>query len=361
VSSVPAYFARFSRNPWVVARGVIETGLAGRRLAPLIRRVRPDLVHANSVRSGLAAASSLWRSRIPLVWHVRDELPLNAVGRAVRRIAEWRADAIIVVSEAIRQNFATTDTLRARTVVIPNGINLDQQPTADVREELGLGRTTFVVGVVGQIAVWKRQMDAVEAFAHLATRVPDSHLLIVGVPRFRPENYVYLQELRDAVKRLGLGSRVSFLGHREDVLNVMAALDVLVVPSDREPFGRVVLEAMLVGRPVIGTNAGGIPHILGGDGVAGLLVDVGDVEAIAHGLVELATDQARAHRLGSAGQARVRACFDIVDVARQVDELYQQLLVQPKAKKVSVASSQENKTGGMAEEAGSKRTVGFGP
>ena len=178
-----------------------------------------------------------------------------------------------------------------------------------------------MVGVVGQITPWKRQHDAIDAFARFVKEHSDSELWIVGAAKFREENQRYEAQLRQQVESAGMRNKVRFLGFRDDVMNVMTSIDVLLVPSENEPFGRVVIEAMLAGKPVIGTNGGGIPEIVV-DGETGYLVSIGDVQAMTERLFKLYTWPETRLALGSASQERVLQCFSASSSAKGLYELY---------------------------------------
>jgi glycosyltransferase involved in cell wall biosynthesis len=138
----------------------------------------------------------------------------------------------------------------------------------------------------------------------------------------------HVARLRDAVlerrRALGLETAAAVMDHRDDVARVLAALDVLVCPSDHEPFGMIVLEALAAGRPVVASDSGGPAEILE-DGKSGLLFRTGDPEALAAALLEVLEDPSLARSLADAGRQRVRDAFSRDRYAREVQELYERL------------------------------------
>lgn len=136
----------------------------------------------------------------------------------------------------------------------------------------------------------------------------------------------HVARCRDAAlerrRALGLESRVAVIEHRDDVAPVLAALDVLVCPSDHEPFGMVVLEALAAGRPVVASDTGGPSEILE-DGKSGLLFRTGDPDALAAALFRVLDDPALARSLVEAGRSRVRDAFDRSRYAREMQEVYE--------------------------------------
>lgn len=322
---VQSYRARMVKNPLILLKGAFGTLRAGLELRWVVREESPDIVHANSIRSGLIAIIAVWNTSTKLFWHVRDNLPHNVVGRLIRTAAAWKVDQIIAISNAIRTNFASSPKLQAKTITVYNGIDVNQKPGKSIRQELGVQENRFVVAVVGQIAPWKRQHDAIAAFSNLVQNVPDSELWIVGEPKFRDENVVYEKDLHRQVEGLNLQDKVRFLGFRKDVMDIMMAIDVLLVPSENEPFGRVVIEAMLAGKPVIGTNGGGISEIIG-HGRTGFLVGIGDISGIATTMVLLSSNKELQQTFGEQGRQRAIQLFSLDFITQQINRIYVDLL-----------------------------------
>lgn len=215
----------------------------------------------------------------------------------------WLVDRLphhwVANSEANRRTMmATGPWLDADEVTtIHNGI--DPGPYEDAAPApLGLPEGSVAVGFVGRLVVEKGLPELAAAWRRVAPDRPHLHLVIAGVGK-------YEEEFR---RLLGDAPRVHWLGFRRDVAAVMKALDLVVVPSWREPFGIVALEAMAAGRPVLATRAGGLAEVVA-DGETGRLVPPRDAEALATALDELASDPELGRRLGRAGRERVRERF----------------------------------------------------
>ena len=134
----------------------------------------------------------------------------------------------------------------------------------------------MLLGVVAQLSPWKGQDTAIEALRLLREQGVDAHLLLIGSAKFvaratRFDNEAYVAALQQIVAAAGLEDRVSWLGEREDVPELVRALDVLLLPSHEEPFGRALLEAMALEVPVLATSVGGPPELIreGRDGLPG--------------------------------------------------------------------------------------------
>ena len=238
--------ARLGQGPLRFASGLLAIAVGSWKVAQAVRRANVDLVHANSTRAGLMASFGRVLHGRPVVWSVHDFLPGGMIGMAIRLVSRVGASVVIVNSDAVRRDVEDghrlLPTLRRIYPVLVTR-TFDRRKPGN-REVWQLPESAFVVGYVGQITPWKRVHDAIAAFEILAAEVPDSRLIVAGAPKFRTENRQYLDELLAIVRRRGLERKVLFVGFQEDVLRVYAALDVLVHPASREPFGRVVAEAM---------------------------------------------------------------------------------------------------------------------
>ena len=304
--------------PWGAVLATVPFGV---RLARRLRRLRPDLVHANSLVAGIVGAPAARLARVPFVWHVRDRLTPDAMpGRAaaaVRRLAARLPDAVIANSAATLATLGPPRRAQVRAV-IPD----PYQRATPVRSEPP-GGEGLCVGMVGRLAPWKGQDVFLTAFAH-ADLGPAARAVVVGAALFGEDEYA--ASLVAQADRLGIGERVDFRGFREDVEAELDRLDVLVHASvEPEPFGQVVVEGLAAGLPVVASRAGGPAEILT-DGVDGLLVAPGDADALAAALTRLGADPARRDRLGAAARRRAQQYTPellaprVLDVYRQVLE-----------------------------------------
>jgi len=297
--------ARFRRDSSVFA----ALPLLGRLIAIILEIARAarrhDLVYANSQKAFVLAAIACLLVRRPLVWHLHDIISAAHFGRLQRRLqvglANVCAAKVIVPSQAAAIAFIDAGGRAELIEIVPNGLALQPEPRrrSELRAMLGLP-TGALVGVFSRLASWKGQHVLLQALAAL----PDVGCIIVGDALFGEQDYA--ARLRAMVAELGLTDRVRFLGHRSDVPRLMQAVDVMVHPSiDPEPFGRTLVEAMLVGVPVVATDAGAAPDILE-RGRAGSLVPPGDAPALACaiGAVLARAEQLQPQLDYAAGRAR---------------------------------------------------------
>jgi L-malate glycosyltransferase len=271
-------------HPWHSTVAVAEIALSGVQVARAARRTSASLIHANSLRASLAAGIACRIHRRELVAHVRDCLPDSTATRLIRRLVAREADQVVAISEYVADRFRTGLSAEDAPVrVVNNAVDLSRF-RADLRGSNASGPPAEPsLLIVGQISSWKGHDTAIRALHALRSHHPHARLSIVGEIKFadaatRLDNRGFLAELHELVRALGLAEAVEFVGEREDVPEIMAGADVVLVPSLEEPFGRTVAEAMAVGTPVIATSVGG-PAELIDDGRSGLLAPPGEPEA----------------------------------------------------------------------------------
>ncbi len=286
------------RGGGVSPRTVVHTARYVVRLARRLRRLRPDVVHTNSLKAALYGGAAARLAGVPCVWHVRDRLEPPSLPRGAARLVHVAAR--VLPTAVVANSASTLATVGVRDgAVVPSPLDPSIAPPA---RRTSSGPTRFTV--VGRLAPWKGQRLAVEAFAR-AFGDSDETLRLVGAAMFGED--AYATSLAALVDAHGLGGRVELAGFVEDVASVLADTDVLVHSSvEPEPFGQVVIEAMGAGCAVLVADAGGPAEVVT-DGVDGLRYPMGDVGALADGMRRLAGDPALRARLGEAGVATASA------------------------------------------------------
>jgi len=248
------------------------------------------------------------------------------------RIFARYVDFFIYISRAIAEHYLIQGIRLVKGTVIHNAVDLSEFSTDDpapVRSDLGFLPQERLVGVVGRLDWWKGHEYFLEALAEVAQRIPNLRGLIVGAPENTPRNREYYQKLQSLTKSLGLDGKVVFTGFRGDVPRLMSALDVIVLSSSApEPFGRVVIEGMAAGKPVVATAAGGVLDIID-DGVNGLLVPRQDSKAMAEAILELLSDREKARRIGLAARRRAEKQFTVQRHVVAVQQMYDAVLGAP--------------------------------
>jgi glycosyltransferase involved in cell wall biosynthesis len=156
--------------------------------------------------------------------------------------------------------------------------------------------------------------------------VPHLKALIVGAPVQTAQSQQYYRRLQALTESLDLASTVVFTGFRSDIVRLMSAMDVVVLSSSTpEPFGRVVIEGMAAGRPVVATAAGGVLDIIQ-DGIDGRLVPIGDADAMSQAIVDLFLEPDKAEQIGQAARRRIEACFALPQQVATIEKVYDTIL-----------------------------------
>ncbi|MFW6161572.1 MAG: glycosyltransferase family 4 protein [Planctomycetota bacterium] len=303
-----------SRNPFA---SLARLRRGGQRLRALLGGRRFQVVHANTLRAAVYASQATRASGLPFVWHLRDyDVP------AVVRAGLMRScDLAIATSQFLARRHGRSSKIR----IVPNGVDLAAVPTesqtAAFRQEFGIPGEAPVVGCLGRVRPWKGQREFVRVAARLAGDLPRAVFLIVGATLFPDPGRDYVAEVEGDAQRLGVADRVLFTGHREDPMTALGAMDVVVNCSENEPFGRVLIEAMACRRPVVAFRSGAVPEIVD-DGNTGLLVGLGDTEAMAQVVLDLVRNPTRAEAYGEAGRQRVAAHFALASSTARIQALY---------------------------------------
>jgi len=296
------------------------------RLAALLRRKQIALVHLNNgIIKNHAWMLAARIARVPCVTHERG-FNTNVTTR-VRFLARGLG-AVICISEAVRTNLVDRGLGGARLVTLHNGLDpMEMRVTRsveEVREEVGLAHLSRLVGIVGNIRYWKGQEVVVRAMALLRVDFPDVGCVLIG--NASQDEHGYRIELEQLIDLLGLKNSVVMTGYRSDIANYINALDIQVHASvDPEPFGRVLLEAMALSKPLVASAAGGVPEIVL-HGVTGLLYEPGRAEALAECLARLLNDPAYANELGRNGYLRLVHQFSIHENVTRTERIYDGLL-----------------------------------
>lgn len=310
--------------------GGLALRLAGRvlpeawRIARAVRATRADLIHLNNIvslnRAGILAAR--WTGR-PCLCHIRGLNPLEPVDRWLVR---W-VDRFIFISEAVQRSQEAAGIPLAGEVVY-NAVDLRAfQPPVDperLRQEFGFPPGARVFGMVGRLEPWKGHQVFLQALASLRQRHPEACGLIVG--EAETNSPAYPGELQALADSLGLGKVVAFAGYRPDALRLMTGMEAVVHCSvEPEPFGRVLIEGMAAGRPVIGSAAGAVSEIIE-DGVNGLLTPPGDAEALAQAMARILEEPAAARAWAEAGHQTVLARFTLERHVAAIQRIYEEIL-----------------------------------
>jgi glycosyltransferase involved in cell wall biosynthesis len=298
------------------------------RLWRILRRIRPDIVHVHSSKAGLlgrvaarlAGVRHIVYTPHGHVYHGYFGARRTRLFTALERWAARFTDRIVTLTDAeAAQHLAVGVGRPDQFVTIPSGIALDGAASGieDARGRLGLPAPTPLVGAVSRLTPIKGLKHLIAAMPDILRRCPDAHLVIGGDGEERAA-------LEAQAARLGLASRIHFLGFVPQPPRVIRALDVFVLPSINEAQGRVLVQAMALGKPVVATAVGGLPEILD-RGAAGRIVPPADPAALAEAVSGLLLDPRGAAALGRRGRLRATP-YTVEAMLDALVKLYRELL-----------------------------------
>ena len=231
--------------------------------------------------------------------------------------ARW-IDHFVVVSESLKQQFVSRGYPPEKMTVVYNGVSVSGGiPSSGLREELGIEADMPLIGTVGRLTEQKGMDVFLKAAAHIAEALPEARFVIAGEGELR-------SRLEAMARDLGLQENVLFLGYRQDVLNVIAGLDVMLYLSRWEPFANTLLEAMAVGSPVVATDVGGNREAVV-DRESGCLVPPENAKAASDAVLEIIRNNAFHEYLRRNAAERVEH-FSVEEMARGHEKVYRNLV-----------------------------------
>ena len=292
------------------------------KLSKLMKARKFDVVQTWIFAANVYGRVAARRAGVPVtvVAEMAVDLWKSGVHREIDRRLAHRTDRVVGNSPAVVDYYRGLGIAGTKLTCIPSGIAVADPPEVDpsaVRAELGLPAGCPLAIFVGRLAEQKRVEDLLAALDLLRHVRPALRTLIVGDGPLRAA----LHGRADAFR---LGDAARFLGHREDVPRLLAAADMLVLPSDYEGLPNVVLEAMNMSKPVVATSAPGTTEVVA-DSVTGLLVPRRSPTDLARAIRSLVDDPSLGRRLGAAGRARVEAEFRAEAMVGRFAALYEEL------------------------------------
>lgn len=294
-------------------------------LARLMRERRVAILHTHEFYMNTVGLIASKLTGIPLVAtiHGKNYYAERLMRRLAYRFLGKFADQIVAVSEDVKSFLANHVGIPMNRIrVVPNGIPVGEEPHHEglltLRKSLGLDQHTYVVGTVGSLYPVKGHKYLIDAAVAVVHRFPDVVFLVVGRGGLR-------QELEAQAQHLGVASHIRFLGHREDVTDLLGLFDVFVLPSLSEGMPLALLEAMAAGVPAVATRVGGVGEVVE-DGKTGLLVPPEDGFALAESIVKLLEDRTLARRMGNCAQEAVDRHFSLEKMVRAYREIYADLI-----------------------------------
>ena len=306
---------RFTRtiNPLLLLKYFGNIFLTVKNILKIIRAENISLIHSNSTNAHIYGCLAGLIAGVPTIWHVRDYVSLGILGT----LLEHFSTKIACVSKCVNGQKPFRYSKKAE--VIYNGIDFAEwspNSQVDLWNKLGLDQDVLLIAQIGQLGPWKRHRDFILTAERVVQRFKRVHFLIVGSDLFG-ENIQYIKELKQLILNKKMQPFFTFVKHHERVIDIMSRIDVLFHPAVHEAFGRVIVEAMALKKPVIAINSCGPQEIIDTNRT-GYLVDPGDVDAMSRKLLMLLEDKALRNKLGEAGRKYVKSHFGL---HRHVDRM----------------------------------------
>jgi glycosyltransferase involved in cell wall biosynthesis len=302
------------------------------KLARIIRKESVNIVHSQGARADFFTRLAVKVTRRP---HLLSTIQMPVEGYDVHplkkiiyvvldRLSERFVDKFIVVSENLRKTLTERHKISPdKVVTIYNGIEIDEympnlaevrSQKSEVRREFGLAGDASVIGAIGRL-VWQKGFEyLIEAVPDVLREYPDAKFLIVGEGPLGDKLKMKSGELR-------VEDKVIFTGFRSDIKKILAAIDVLAMPSLLEGLPMVLLEGMATAKPIIATKIDGIMEQIS-DGIEGILIPPKDPSAIAQAIIRLINDRESGRKLGLAARKRVEQKFSVEKMVAETEKVY---------------------------------------
>lgn len=296
----------------------------------LMIKEKPTIVHTHTYKAGILGCWAAKMAGVRIIVHTPHghvfyghfNPVVTRLFIMIERFTALIMDHMVALTQGERKDYIAFSVSNPQKIsTIHSGVDMDLYMMENVnidekKRSLGLDPKSLAVGTVGWLLPIKGPMYLLKAMAHVWQKHPDVTLVYVGKGDL--EN-----ELREEAFRMGVSEKVSFLGWREDIPEIMHILDIFVLPSLNEGMGRVLVEAMAAGRPIVASSVGGILDLVK-HGQNGFLVKPGDVTSLSLAIGELVRDKKLRNEMGRAGKTMAQR-YGVEKMLRKIDALYSSL------------------------------------
>jgi len=280
------------------------------KLIGLIRRESIDIIHAQTRVTQVLASLLAKATKVPFVTTCHGFFRRN-IGRQF--FPCW-GEKVIAISEAVRKHLMIDFYVEENDIaMVYNGIDIDYYRVPDKRTDLNYQDKT--VGIVARLSSVKGHKYLIEAMAQVFAEFPEARLFMFGEGKIK-------YELVKQAQALKITDKAFFLPAVSNTSEVLQEIDIFVMPSLQEGLGLSILEAQACGLPVIASNVGGIPSLVKNE-VTGLLVEPQDARALAAEIMKVMENKTLAMRLGKAGRKQVEEKFNLKQMAKKIEQIYQ--------------------------------------
>lgn len=318
----------------------LRTGLAGLlmtffsiisyniALFKIIRAKKINVIYCNCVRSVITVALAAKLSKVPIVWYIKSELQ----NKLLDLICFVLSSKILFMCESNKKDKypLLTKLFKNKIDILIHGIDLKRidevsnKNKEKIRTELAIEKNNINIAYLGLIYPLKGVHYLIDALNILIKQFPDIKLYIVG-DCVLEEYGNYLDSIKAMIDTYGISNNVSFTGWREDAIEILSLMDILVHPSTSEGTPLVVLEAMALGKPVIATKVGGLRELIE-DGENGYLIDSRNPRMIAERLTSLINNKAYAQEMGRNAKDKVYKEYDVINQISRLEEIWSEMV-----------------------------------
>ncbi len=298
----------------------------------LIKRIKPHIVHTHTSKAGLLGRLAAFLARVPVIIHTPHGHVFHSYyGSFMTRIFVIAERALSHMTDKIA---ALTDRERdehleqgvasiEKYTIIHSGVMLQQIMNMNIdietgKKEFGIPQNSNVIGVVGRLVPIKGHKYLVSAAKRIIKEFDNTVFVFVG------DGYLETR-LEKQAEALGVRKNIIFAGWRKDVIEVLDLFDILVLPSLNEGMGKVLIEGMALGKPIVASRVGGIIDLVK-NGDNGILVSPRDSDALGEAILTLIRNKKLAQRLGEYGKANISPEYDTFVMVRQIEEMYENML-----------------------------------
>ena len=300
----------------------------------LLKEIKPRIVHTHTSKAGILGRWAAYLARVPIIIHTPHGhvfygyfgRPLTRIFILLERYSSYITDKIVTLTDKEgEEHLQSKIAPKAKFITIHSGVVLERYSPSNINQidinglkaQLGLSNEVAIVGTVGRLAPVKGHEYFIKAAGKILKNFPETRFLLIGEGELRS----YLEGL---CLELGISQQVLFLGWRDDIPALLALMDVFVLPSLNEGMGRVLVEAMAVGKPIVAFRVGGIPNLIQ-DRENGILVLPKDIEGLARAITTLLASRTLMEELRAKGTAKA-PLYSAENMVQKIEALYEALL-----------------------------------
>lgn len=293
---------------------------------------KPAIIHTHTSKAGILGRWASFFARVPIVVHTpHGHIFYGYHGKVktkvfilVEKVTAIITDRIIALTKREKEDHIQFNISKPdKFVVIHSGVNLEDfsknfDNTEELKGDLGIPITDSIVGTVGRLVEIKGHRYLLDAARLVLNKMPNTTFLLIG------DGYL-MTELISHASAMGIENKVIFAGWRSDVPQLINTFDIFVLSSLNEGMGRVLVEAMAMGKPIVASDIGGIPDLVK-DGANGILFPPRDVDAMAEAILKLLLDRELRRKMGNEGKKLAYPAYDTSVMVRKIEGLYEKLL-----------------------------------